>query len=316
MNGEESVMFYNVENLFLPDPKPVHKLDPTKSGLRNWDEKRYANKIFKIGHVAELVKEKSGTLPCLIGLAEIQGKKVLQDLLKNEIFKGYDFVHYESLDERGVDVALLYNASKIKIEFSEPISFFFEMESGNSSYYDTTRDVLHCRVLYENFPFHIFVLHLPSKREKNINLPKRDYIMKEIRSKIEEISSEKDEAVLICGDFNSNPDEETLKILTFDDNFNKNLTNPYYNLYKNNIFSTFYNKNGLLFDQILLSSHFYKSNSSLSFKNAYVFNHEKISSWDRKFMGRPFRTYSGTRYLGGYSDHFPVIVNFEIDNNK
>ena len=57
INSKEMVMFYNVENLFLPDAKPIHYLDPTKSGLRNWDEKRYSNKIFKIAHVAELVKE-------------------------------------------------------------------------------------------------------------------------------------------------------------------------------------------------------------------------------------------------------------------
>jgi len=313
---EESVMFYNVENLFLPDPKPKHIFDPTKSGLRNWTEERYSNKIFKIGHVAELVKEQYGQLPFLIGLSEIQGKQVLRDLLKNEIFAGYDFVHYESMDERGIDVALLYDTSKIKIEFSEPISFFFEMESGHSSYYDTTRDVLHCKVRYGNFPFHLFILHLPSKRENDINLPKREYIAKEISEKISGILSDENEAVIVCGDFNANPDEKILEKLTIDKNFNKILTNPYSNLYINKVFSTFHNKNGLLFDQILLSAHFFKPNSLLSFKNANVFSAEKLSSWDRKFMGRPFRTYSGTRYLGGYSDHFPVIVRLEINNSN
>lgn len=313
---EELVMFYNVENLFPPDPKPKHIFDPTKSGLRNWNDERYSNKIFKIAHVAELVKEQYGKLPFLIGLSEIQGKQVLQDILKNPTFSGYDFIHYESLDERGMDVALLYDTSKIKIEFSEPISFFFEMQSKQSSYYDTTRDVLHCKILYRDFPFHIFILHLPSKRENDINLPKREYISREISEKISHLISHQNEAVIVCGDFNSNPDEKIVKNLTIDKNFNKILTNPYYDLYKSKVFSTFHNKNGLLFDQILLSAHFFTPKSLLLFKKASVFSAEKLSSWDRKMMGRPFRTYSGTRYLGGYSDHFPVIVQLEINNDN
>ncbi|HPZ26331.1 MAG TPA: endonuclease, partial [Kaistella sp.] len=62
-DSKELIAFYNVENLFLPDPPPVHKLDPTISGLRNWDEKRYSNKLFKISHVFQLIKESENALP-------------------------------------------------------------------------------------------------------------------------------------------------------------------------------------------------------------------------------------------------------------
>ncbi len=314
--SEELMMFYNVENLFIPDTKPVHKLDPTKSGLRNWDEKRYQNKLFKISHVLTLVKEQYLQLPFLIGLAEIQGKKVLNDLLQNEIFTNYQYIHYESMDERGVDVALLYDSTKIEIEFSEPISFLFEIENQNPEVYDTTRDVLHCRLKYENQAFHVFVLHLPSKREKDINLPKRDYITKEIGKKIAEITQQTDEAVIVMGDFNANPDEKIFSNLIFDSNNQLLLNNPFFDLYNKNQFSTFYHKNGLLFDQILLSQNFYNQNSKMQFHKAEVFQSEKLSSWDRKFKGRPFRTYSGTRYLGGYSDHFPVIVRVVKKSNS
>jgi hypothetical protein len=66
----------------------------------------------------------------------------------------------------------------------------------------------------------------------------------------------------------------------------------------------------LLFDQIILSNSFFNDNNGLLFQNAEIFNSEKLSSRDRNFEGRPFRTYAGTRYLGGYSDHFPVFVRF------
>ena len=59
---------------------------------------------------------------------------------------------------------------------------------------------------------------------------------------------------------------------------------------------------------MILSKDFFNSNYPLLFKEAKVFNHEKLSNWNRKFAGRPFRTYAGTRYLGGYSDHFPILT--------
>ena len=94
------------------------------------------------------------------------------------------------------------------------------------------------------------------------------------------------------------------------------MENPYVELYKNRMFSTFHHKQGLLFDQIILSQDFYTLSSVLEFKEAGVFSHESMKSKDKKFLGRPFRTYAGTRYLGGYSDHYPVFVEFKKRNNK
>lgn len=309
--SKELMMFYNVENFFPPDPKPVHKLDPTPSGLRNWDDRRYTNKLLKIGHVFQLVKEKEGVLPMMCGLSEVQGKKVLEDIVNLDIFENsYSFVHYESMDERGIDVALLYDKAKIEILHSEPITFFFEID-GSDKGYDTTRDVLWCKVGYEKQIINVFVLHLPSKREKDINKPKRDFIVKELKEKILEISKENQEAVIICGDFNENPDDENLKQLIHNENLNMALTNPYQALYQNKVFSTFHYANGLLFDQVILSSNYFSANHPLLFLSAEVFNNEKLRSWEKKFEGRPFRTYVGSRYLGGYSDHFPVYAVFE-----
>lgn len=306
------MMFYNVENLFPPDVKPLHKRNPTFSGLRNWDQRKYENKIFKLSKVMQLVEEQYFTKPFILGLSEIHGKQVLEDLLKQEYFNGYKFIHFESMDERGVDVALLYDAQKMTNISAEPITYFFEIPNEDPEDYDTTRDVLHCRFDYQNFVFNVFVVHLPSKREQDVNLPKRTYILKELGQTVKELIHDKNEAVIVMGDFNSNPDEQIIENLTIDKDFNKILTNPYFEIYKNNVFSTFHNKYGLLFDQMLLSQHFYQPESILRFKNSTVFNSLQISSNDKRFLGRPFRTYAGSRYLGGYSDHFPVITEFFV----
>lgn len=313
-DSKELVAFYNVENLFLPDAPPVHKLDPTLSGLRNWDDRRYRNKLFKISHVFQLIKEESGTLPMLIGLSEVQGRKPLDELVQMEPFSSnFGVVHYDSMDERGVDVALLYDKSKIEIITSEPITYFFEIDDNNPANYDTTRDILYCKVKYDGAIINVFLVHLPSKREKDVNKPKRDYIMQDLREKIVNLVQQK-EAVILLGDFNENPDDENIKKILYDQNFNKILTNPYADLFSNGIFSTFHYKDGLLFDQIILSDEFFDSKFPLTFKRAGVFSPDNLSTRDRRFLGRPFRTYAGTRYLGGYSDHFPVTAEFATDH--
>lgn len=309
--AKELVAFYNVENLFLPDLPAVHVLDPTKSGLRNWNEKRYRNKIFKISHVFELINEAEGVLPMMIGLSEVQGKKPLEELVTNEPFcNQFGIVHYDSMDERGVDVALLYDKAKIEIIASEPITYFFEIKDDDSANYDTTRDILHCKIRYKNMEVNVFVLHLPSKRDQDINKPKRDYILKDLRQRIIALQQKK-EPVIVLGDFNENPDDQNIINLLVGDHAENLLHNPYQELYAESNFSTFHYKDGLLFDQILFSDDFYQPGNVLQFKKASVYNAEKLSSRDSRFIGRPFRTYAGTRYLGGYSDHYPVFAEFD-----
>ncbi len=307
----ELFSFYNVENLFLPDPPPKHKLDPTISGLRNWDEKRYKNKLFKISHVFQLMQEKNGILPFIIGLSEVSGRKVLEDLVKLEPFNSnYGIVHYNSMDERKVDVAMLYDKNKVEVIDSETITYFFEIIDKNTENYDTTRDVLYSKVKYKGEVINVFIAHLPSKREKDINRPKRAFILSEIRGRILSLLNKDKEHVILCGDFNENPDDENLIKILFDDSQNKVLENPFLELFSTRNYSTFHYKSGLLFDQIILSKSLFNNDLVISYKKAGIFNSEKISSRTGNFKGRPFRTYAGTRYLGGYSDHFPVFVEF------
>ena len=309
--SNELFAFYNVENLFSPDPPPVHKLDPTLSGLSNWDQRKYDNKLFKITQVFQLMQEKYEVLPMLIGLSEIQGQSPLDELVKMPPFNSeYDVVHYDSLDERGVDVALLFNKSKLELISAEPLTYFFEVTENTPSYYDTTRDVLLCKMRYAGEIINVFVLHLPSKRGDDVNRSKRIFMLKDIREKVQVLLNEKKEAVVLCGDFNDNPDEDYLNDLLYDDQSKQILKNPSLDLYRNNNFSTFHRNDGLLFDQMMMSYEFFNSNFPLQFKSAEVFSPPPLRSWDKKFEGRPFRTYAGTRYLGGYSDHFPIVVEW------
>lgn len=314
-DGKELVLFYNVENLFSPDHKIPIGDEDKNSGLRKWGEWRYRKKLEKIAHVFNLIHLEKGLLPMLIGLAEIESQSALEDLVQMPPFNGdYGFVHYDSLDERGVDTALLYDNRKIELIDSETMSFIFEYEEPNTSK-DTTRDVLHCKVKYGEEIIHVFVVHLPSKKEQDINQPKRDYILKNINERVVEIIQRK-ESVIVCGDFNENPYADNLNFLLFDGGIDKVLENPFVGLYSAKNYSTFHMKKGLLFDQIILSQDFFSQTSSLVYKLSEVFAHEEMKTREGKFKGKPFRTYAGTRYLGGYSDHFPVLVEFQKQNLK
>lgn len=313
-NRKEFAMFYNVENLFPPDEKFAKGESKKFSGLKKWNEWRYKHKLHRINSVFEFVKQEKQQLPMLIGLAEIADNSVLEDLLEHPVFEGkYAFIHYDSLDERGVDTALLYDKTKINYIDSETISFIFEFDDEIKDGVDTTRDVLQCKLEYNGEVINVFVLHLPSKREQDINQPKRDYILKTVKERVIELR-EKREATIILGDFNENPYAENINFLLYDGS-EKLLENPFINLYGERKYSTYYMKQGLLFDQIILSEDFYFQDFLLKFNKAEVFMNENIRTRDGKYQGKPFRTYAGTRYLGGYSDHFPVLVEF-LNNNK
>lgn len=301
------MMFYNLENLFLPD----FFNSKGKSGLKKWTKDRYENKLFKIAHVFELVKQSYGSLPILIGVSEVSDRKALDDLLDKEVFQGkYGYVHFNSLDERGVDVALLYDKEKIEILYSEPLTYLFEIEDENPDNYDTTRDVLYCKVRCDNHVINLFTLHLPSKREKNINANKRRYILESISEKAKFIIDNEKDAVFILGDFNDNPNEPMIEDFVR----KTQLNNPFYLKHKSREYTTFYKRFGLTFDQIIFSNNLYSNR--IEVQDSMVFNHDEIRNYDKRFKGRPFRTYVGTRYLGGYSDHFPVLIRMNFFEKK
>ena len=114
-----TVAFYNVENLFdIYNNPSTYDEDFLPNSDRRWTEKRYQKKLRKLGYaISHVGKKHSGKLPSLVGLAEVENKGVLTDLIHSKHLKdhNYNFVHYDSPDERGIDVALLYDTTKFTV---------------------------------------------------------------------------------------------------------------------------------------------------------------------------------------------------------
>src|SRR5690554_3291257 len=110
-----SIVFYNVENLFdIHNDTLTFDDDRTPSGKDQWTEERYMRKLFNISKVLSEVGEKeTGSAPDIVGLCEVENKLVLDDLVNHPHLREneYGIVHFDSPDERGIDVALLYKKS-------------------------------------------------------------------------------------------------------------------------------------------------------------------------------------------------------------
>jgi endonuclease/exonuclease/phosphatase family metal-dependent hydrolase len=301
----ESFMFYNVENFFLPNIlKSPHELQTT---LWNWDSTKYRRKIQNLAKVFGWVNESYHRLPILCGLAEVECDAVLNDLVAEPIFQNkFDFIHYDSLDERGVDVALLYNKHEIELIESRIMRYTFD----DADRRDTTRDVLCAKFEYHQQALYVYVMHLPSKLDHNINQHKRKYILEQVNLDIQKKLQQNPQAkILVMGDMNQNPNEEDLTHFAYQNGEQKILHNPFKLLYQNKKFSNVHNGVGHLFDQIMISENWYQSYDKHHKPQANIF-YKPSMVIKQKNHEIPFRTYVGTRYVGGYSDHLPVLMHF------
>ena len=304
-----TVGFYNVENLFdtVDNPKTFDD-DFTADGKRNWNTKRYRNKIKKLGSViSQLGKKQSYYMPAIVGLVEVENAKVVHDLANSKDLRRhhYGFVHYDSPDDRGIDVALLYNKQLFELLGSEHFPLYLEDEEGKRDY---TRDIL---VVYGNLNgelVHILVNHWPSRREgAEESEYKRIEAAKLVRTIVEVIETRNyDAKIIIMGDFNDDPTSKSVKDYLVTEDF----YNPMGNLLdRDTVGSLTYQKKWNLFDQIILSRNFLeKKEGKLFFKHAEVFNKDWLKVSKGKLKGSPFRTFIGPWYQGGFSDHFPVYV--------
>jgi len=296
----ELIMFYNVENLYLPDSESEVG---QSSGLHHWDDYKYQLKIRKISNVFLYIKDDFGSLPSLIGLAEIGAGEVLDHLTaENSAVHGYGIIYRQSPDPRRLSVALLFDKTKYTLLRHEMLQF----RMAESPEFDT-RDILHAELLSGGKKIHVFVCHLPSKRERDVKKVQRDYILHKLSETIQELT-DKEEPVILMGDFNENPDTKVMQQFLVNKNGSKMLSNPFESLYHKSQFSTYHGKLGVGFDQILYSEDSLLETLNLNNISAEIYNASRLRNKDRKNSNYPLRTYSGTRYIGGWSDHFPVLI--------
>ncbi|MCG8183383.1 endonuclease/exonuclease/phosphatase family protein [Tenacibaculum piscium] len=324
-----TVGFYNLENLF-DTVNDIEKNDEASPIMEIKGDKQqiYWDKIDKLGDVIlQLGAEKTKTSPAILGVAEVENRKVLEDLVasKNLKDKNYDIIHFDSPDKRGIDVGLLYQKRYFK-----PIHY----QAFNPGIYRDgrkvhTRDILWVAGYLDDELIHILVNHWPSRRGGEAkSRPLREKAAYKVTQIIEKIRVDTPKAkILIMGDFNDDPINSSLKNVLKTVSKKKllqenDLYNPYENMFRRGFNTLGYRDNINLFDQIIISSElvaFDKKNDFSTFKmfKAGIFNKRFLTEKKGRYKGYPFRSFSYGKYTGGYSDHYPVYLYLikELDEN-
>ena len=311
-----TIAFYNLENLFDAE-NDKHTLDDdfTPTGFKQWTLERYSRKRSKLARtIFNIGKEENTYPPVLIGVSEVENQKVIKDLISTAPLDTlhYKYVHYESPDERGIDTALLYNPKYFKVISSEALALIVDNLNGDR---DTTRDILYVKGSLNNEVVHVFVNHWPSRRDGgDVTEYKRLVAATLIKEKMKQIeTTEVSPNYVVMGDFNDDPTSKSIQNLLED----TTLYNPMEKLhFPKQRGSANYKNTWSLFDQILISHNFLNyEKGSHSFSKANIFDESFLKEKTGKYKGNPHRTYAGSKYLGGYSDHFPVYVVMKFNPN-
>ena len=314
-----TIAFYNVENLFdtindvnkNDEASPIMEIKFNRSEIYNKKVNNMARVIADIG--TDLVKKS----PSIVGLCEVENRNVIEDLLKDKNLKdkNYEIIHYDSPDERGIDVAMIYNEDVFKITSTKSHELIiYDNKSSKRNY---TRDQLVVSGLLEGELIHLIVNHWPSRSGGEERSRAGRMAAAELNKKIIDSlqGKYKDAKIITMGDFNDDPHDDSMKkILNAKKHIKDVEENGIYNpmetiLSDQGIGTNAYRDVWQLFDQILVSKPFLDKNyDNYQFYKAGVFNKSYLINKSGRYKGYPFRSFSWGSFTGGYSDHLPPYI--------
>lgn len=301
-----SVAFYNVENLFdTQDDPDTFDEEFTPSGKKNWTQDRYEEKL---SNLSKVIQAMDSFVPDVIGLAEIENLKVLEDLAQQPGLKevGYKIVHKDSPDGRGIDVALLYNPAKINV--SDVSYIRSTLPVGDRP---QTRLVLHAEGTFGEETIHFYVNHWPSRsggqRETEANRLTVAYNVKEDVSQVME--EDPQALVVLMGDFNDHPNDRSVRTILDACKADCELENLMWDLSKQGQGSYNYRGKWGALDQFIVSPNLVDgTQTEVDIASVKFVKHDWMMYVNDEGVAYPNRTYGGPNYYGGYSDHLPIYM--------
>ena len=238
-----SVMFWNVENFFdwRNDSTTVSDTEFSAAGERHWSWKKFQAKANAFVKALFWVEGETGRLPDVVGLAEVENSFVLRQVLTKTALRkaDYKYVHYDSPDRRGIDVALLYRTSVLELVDSKPchlyvadsvmatrdilLCVFRRKISGSSTVIPgLTRDLpldglkMADQVGHDGRepPFAVLVNHHPSKYGGAAESePRRRIAVERLRALADSLAAAGIDRIIACGDFNDTPANPVFRLL-------------------------------------------------------------------------------------------------------
>ncbi|MFM8595971.1 MAG: endonuclease/exonuclease/phosphatase family protein [Flavobacteriales bacterium] len=285
------IAFYNVENLFDTIDGPNDDAEFLPSAQSEWNSVKYQEKL---QHIRQVMA--SLDMPIVMGVCEIENKAVLVDLIGKD--NRYDVVHFESPDARGIDVGLLYRKDILKLKDAGKIRFVLPGDSIPS-----TRDIVWAQFQYKKEQLFVIVNHWPSRRGgTEESAPRRLAAAQQAAQLIDRIQHDNPKAkIIFMGDLNDHPQDVGPQLIA--QKLIPQITKS------SNSFGGSYNyKNEWdVLDHMMVSSNAFDGKIQIMKESGHIHTFPYLLT---EYKGQivPNRTYAGTKYLGGYSDHLPVSI--------
>ena len=296
-------VFWNLENFFDYTDQGTGESDAEFSsmGARHWSKKKFYRKCDNIAKSLLWMGDRYGRMPDVVGFAEVENRGVLSRLLSSTVLRKYDYmiVHHDSPDRRGIDVALIYRRSSFVLVSKSRVTPSYEGEKL------ATRDILQvCLEGREGRCTHFIVNHHPSKfGGSGESEGRRIAAMAALRQMCDSLTDVSGYPIIAMGDFNDSPDGQAFELVE------GVLVNKGISLHRKGEGSIRFEGKWDLIDNYLVSQQI----DTLT--QMEVCRIPFLMTWERKHPGeKPLRTYSGPSYIGGVSDHCPVILWFFKDN--
>jgi hypothetical protein len=271
-------VFWNLEN-FLED-----------------NTRHYYEKVQKVSKTLLWMGEYYGRMPDLIGVAEVENLSLLKRLVYTPILKDYRYsiVHFDSPDPRGIDVALLYRKDGYNLLGAKPVSLKDSL--GNLI---QTRNILVVELEdREGRGVTCLVNHHPSKYSgTSATQTKRERAMRTMVSICDSLKMVGKSHIISMGDFNDTPDSVPFRHLP---SYMKNMAEDIHARGEGTIK---FNGKWETIDMFIVSS-------DLDCRMEICYP-PFLMTEDKQHTGfKPLRSFSGPRYLGGVSDHCPIVLIF------
>ena len=297
-------MFWNVENFFdwRNDSTTVSDAEFSAGGERHWTWRRFQAKANAFAKALLWIGSETGRLPDIVGLEEVENAFVLRQVLQKTALRklDYKYVHFDSPDRRGIDVALLYRTSQLDLLSAKPCHLYVA---------DTvmaTRDILLCVFRKDSADFAVLVNHHPSKYGGVAESePRRRIAVERLRFLADSLAAAGVDRIIAGGDFNDTPDNPVFRLLE------PALVPLYGELYRRGEGTIKYDGKWDLIDQIYISPAWFRGTGvpAGEFSRMRILRIPFLLTRDTSHSGeKPLRTYTGPRHTGGVSDHLPVLV--------
>jgi len=298
--GEIRIMWYNVENLFHPTDDTLQGDDEfTPEGVRRWTHSRYRKKITNVAKV--IIAAGLWEPPDVVGLGEIEEARVLEDLVQHPILKPYNFkyLHRNSPDRRGMDVACLYRENRISLEqwnvYSPP----------RVGSHGSTRNILHFCGIWRGGrdTLDLFLVHFISKYGGTGATA--DYRRTQAGTMVHLVDSvqrlRENTLTVMAGDFNEEIDGYSMEPIRKGSAGGDSIRT----IYTKGPGSYKYRGQWNRIDQFLVGGP-----AGRYHVKAFILDLPVLLIPDDTYGGmKPARTYEGYSYRGGVSDHLPILLD-------